>query len=126
MSTAVVAASGSRAPRCGCASSAKSGATLPKSANTAGHASHVPWPSISSSAAHPVRPSADIARPSAIVAQKSHWQPRHVWRRADDDAGADQRRNEQGDGPEPAEDLRLIAQHPPGDAVRARVQDAEE
>jgi len=42
MSMAVVAASGSRAPRCGCASSAKSGATLPNSAKTVGQASHVP------------------------------------------------------------------------------------
>ena len=78
MSTAVVAASGSRAPWCGCASRANSGATLPKSAKTAGHASQVPWPSINSSAAQPVRPSADIARPSAIVDQNSHWQPRQV------------------------------------------------
>ena len=81
MSIAVVAASGSRAPRCGCARSAKSGATAPKSANTAGHASHASRAKISSSAAHPVRPIADIVRPSAIVAQNSHWQPLHVWRR---------------------------------------------
>ena len=53
----------------------------PKSANTAGHASQVSRWDISSSAAHPVSPMADIARPSAIVAQNSHWQPRHVCRR---------------------------------------------
>ena len=81
MSIAVVAASGSRAPRCGCARSAKSGATAPNSANTAGQASHVSRANISSSAAHPLNPIADIARPSAIVAQKSHWQPLHVCRR---------------------------------------------
>ena len=81
MSTAVVAASGSRTPRCGCASSANSGATLPNSANTAGHASQVTFPNISSSAAHPVSPIADIANPSAMVDQNSHWHPRQIWRR---------------------------------------------
>ena len=81
ISTAVVAAMGSRAPRCGCASNAKSGAMAPKSANTAGHARYSSRLRISSSVAHPVRPMADIARPTAMVAQNSHWHPRHVCRR---------------------------------------------
>ena len=81
MSMAVVAASGSRAPRCGCASRAKSGATAPNSANTAGQASQVLRANISSSAAHPVSPIADIASPRAIVAQNSHWHPLHACRR---------------------------------------------
>ena len=53
----------------------------PKSAKIAGHASQVLRRDISSSAAHPVRPMADMARPTEIVAQKSHWQPRQDWRR---------------------------------------------
>ena len=47
---------------------------------------------ISSSAAQPVRPIADIVRPRAIVAQKSHWQPRHVCRRVKNGDGPGHRR----------------------------------
>jgi putative nucleotidyltransferase with HDIG domain len=46
MSIAVVAPRGSRAPRCGCASKPKSGATPPKSAKTAGHASQSRLPRV--------------------------------------------------------------------------------
>jgi len=76
MSTAVLAVIGSLAPRCGWASSANSGATAPNSANTVYHPSHdVSRPSITSSTVHPTMLMAVIDRPSAIVAQNSHWHP---------------------------------------------------
>ena len=79
MSTAMVAVTFSRAPRCGCASRASSGATPPKSANTACQPSQeVPTPSIISSTDHPTTLMPDMSRPSASVAQNSHWQPAHA------------------------------------------------
>src|SRR5687767_1757686 len=79
ISTAIVAVTFSRDPRCGCASNASSGATPPKSANTACHPSHdVPTPSSISSTDQPTTLMPDITRPSASVAQNSHWHPDHA------------------------------------------------
>jgi hypothetical protein len=76
ISTAIVAVTFSRAPRCGCASSARSGATPPNSAKTACHPSHdVLTPSSISSTDQLMTLRPDISRPSASVAQNSHWHP---------------------------------------------------
>ncbi len=82
MSTAVVAASRSRLPRCGCVRSAKSGVIVPNSAKTVCQPSHeTSCASRIASAVHPTSPTADIIRPSAMVAQNSHSHPLQTCRR---------------------------------------------
>ena len=126
MSTAIVAVTFSRAPRCGCASSASSGATPPNSANTACHPSHeVLTPSSISSTDQPTTLMPDITRPSASVAQKSQWHPAQVCRRraisATPASGGSSKRNDA----EPGKDVRERPKVGADNGIENRIRGAE-
>ena len=126
MSTAMVAVTFSRGPRCGCASSASSGATPPNSANTACHPSH----DVLDAEQHLVDRPADDADARHQQAERERrpeqpLAPRPGVATPRDDRDACQRRQQQRNDAEPGKDVRKRPQVGADDGIENRVRDAE-